>query len=96
MSTTTITVETETLTIVRRARVTRAWCPRCHAEVETVAAALDAQALAPPAVNPARWAAETGVHCWASDDGRTRLCLRSLAHRLGTRALGELLGFDVR
>ena len=96
MSTTTITVEVQTLTIVRRARVTRAWCPRCHEEVDAVAAVLDAKALAPPALDPARWAAEAGVHCWANDEGRTLLCLRSLARPLGTRALGKLLGFDVR
>ena len=31
-----ITVETETLMVVRRARVTRAWCPGCGSEVDVI------------------------------------------------------------
>ena len=36
VKTTRITVETETLMIIRRAKVALAWCPKCRTEVEVI------------------------------------------------------------
>jgi hypothetical protein len=46
VKTTRITVETETLMIIRRAKVALAWCPECLTEVEVIM--LDGISLAEP------------------------------------------------
>jgi hypothetical protein len=73
-----ITVETETLLIVRRARVDLAWCPDCRANVETFT--LDAYSVAEPATaaQVREWLATGKLHSWKADDGLARICVRSL------------------
>ena len=41
LRTTRITVETESLMVVRRAKAVVAWCPDCHAEVDVITLSQD-------------------------------------------------------
>jgi hypothetical protein len=83
VKTTRITVETEALIIVRRAKVSFARCPECRSEVETIA--LDNDSFAEPAtvVQVQEWLAAGRLHRWQTADGQTRICVRSLLHCFG-------------
>jgi len=91
MPKTTITVETESLTIVRRARVASGWCPQCHADV-AAACVHEASWPVADAARVSQWADGVGVHRWRGADGSTWLCAQSLAQQLGADALRGLLG----
>jgi hypothetical protein len=74
----TITIETTTVVVVRRASTQRAWCPQCAAVVDTVAVG-DIRGL-PVAEQLAldRWLDACQVHRVDGPDGLARLCLASL------------------
>jgi len=74
----TITIETTTLVVVRSASTLRQWCPRCAADVETVALG-DIRGL-PVSEQLAidRWLGAAQVHRADGPDGIARLCLASL------------------
>lgn len=78
MAVTRITVETETLTIIRRAKAAMHWCPDCRAEVEVIA--LDNESLTDPAIAPQfqKWLGTGKLHLWQSTNGPAQLCVRSL------------------
>ena len=84
MKTTRITVETETLTVVRRAKVVSTWCPQCCAERETIT--LDAESLADTrnAVEIERWKSTGKLHFWDAGDA-SRLCVKSLFQCFGCK-----------
>jgi hypothetical protein len=94
MTTTKITVETESLTIVRRAHVAARWCPQCGAEVPAVCVHQAPSPMTPmtDALRATRWADGAGVHRWQAVDGSTWLCGQSLAQQLGSQELQQLLG----
>lgn len=75
--TTRITVETETLVVIRRAKAVLAWCPGCLANVETIT--LDTDSLAEPATaaQVKQWLATGKLHHWHNADG-AQICVRSL------------------
>jgi len=76
--TTRITVETETLLVVRRAKAVLAWCPGCRAEVDVIT--FDNNTLAEP-VTTAQiqdWLGTSKPHVWLTADGPTQICLTSL------------------
>ena len=77
MKTTKITVETETLTIVRRAQLASAWCPKCCAEGRVIT--LDAKSLKDPgnAAEIERWRRTGKLHLWRQA-GSTLLCVKSI------------------
>jgi hypothetical protein len=81
--TTRITVETESLIIIRRAKVRFSICPVCGAEVEIIA--LDDGSFAEPAtaVQVREWLAAGRLHRWQTADGQTRICVPSLLHCFG-------------
>lgn len=71
--TTKITVETETVTILRTASTALAWCPQCGAEVEVIATEsgnLSSQIQ--------EWHRAGKVHVWREASGEIRICLSSL------------------
>jgi hypothetical protein len=76
--TTRITVETETLLIVRRAKADLAWCSECRAEVDVIT--LDNDTLAEPnaAAQIQEWLGTSKLHCWRSANGPAQICLPSL------------------
>jgi len=76
--TTRITVETETLLVIRRAKAVSAWCPDCRAEVDVIT--LDNDSLAEPAVAAQiqEWLATSKLHFCQTAKGSTQICLTSL------------------
>jgi hypothetical protein len=79
---TTITVETDSLLIVRGRNSTRAWCPLCAAEEEMIAleqtgvvSNLDAQALE-------EWLNSGELHRSETVEGSPLICLKSLLARV--------------
>ena len=82
MKTTRITVETETLMIIRRAKVALAWCPECLTEVEVIT--LDGGSLAEPltAEQIREWVGTGRLHFWQTADRPAQICVVSLLHCL--------------
>lgn len=76
--TTRITVETETLLVIRRAKAVLARCPGCRAEVDVIT--LDNDTLAEPvtAAQIQEWLGTSKLHLWRTADGPTQICLTSL------------------
>lgn len=76
--TTRITLETETLLVIRRAKAVSAWCPGCLAEVDVVT--LDNDSLAEPsiAVQIQERLSTNKLHSWQTANGSTQICLTSL------------------
>jgi hypothetical protein len=68
-----ITIETEGLLVIHRARTVVSWCPGCQAEVDVVLLGEDtAQLLS---------GLPTGtLHIWSPPEGPVQICLPSLAH----------------
>ena len=81
--TTRITVETETLVIVRHARAARSWCPGCRAEVDVVT--LDADSLVEPATAAQirQWQATGKLHLSQPANGLAQICVSSLLQCFG-------------
>ncbi|HLY40189.1 MAG TPA: hypothetical protein VKR52_03205 [Terracidiphilus sp.] len=79
---TTITVETDSLLILRGPTSHRAWCPRCDAEVEMIAmketkviSNLDQTALE-------EWLSSEELHRAQSAEGSDLICLNSMLARI--------------
>jgi len=82
VTTTWITVRTETITLIRRSGAERSWCRHCAAEVEVVA--VDAKALAEILDGTVRSAIESGeLHVFQDPDRPARTCLPSLIRCFG-------------
>jgi hypothetical protein len=73
-----ITVETETLMIVRRARAVLAWCPDCRSEVQVIR--LDNNDLGEPVTaTQLHELLGTGkTHFWQPATGPAQICVTSL------------------
>lgn len=80
VKTTKITVETESLTIIRRGKVFMAWCPDCQAEVEVITLANHGTGEGILAAQLDRWLAAAKLHVWAPASGPIQICLTSLLH----------------
>ncbi len=78
LKTTRITVETDTLMIVRRARTISAWCPDCRAEVDAIALGSDSLAEAATASQIQQWLDSGKLHFWQHADGPAQICVPSL------------------
>jgi hypothetical protein len=78
VKTTWITVETEKLMIVRRARAVLAWCPDCRAEVDVIR--LDNDDLGQPATATQlnEWLGTGKAHFWRPANGPAQICVTSL------------------
>jgi hypothetical protein len=77
-----ITIETDSLLILRGRSSPRAWCPRCMAEVDMIALenAGVVSNLEPPALE--EWLNSGELHRWQASDGSTLTCLNSLLARV--------------
>jgi hypothetical protein len=78
----TITIETNSLMVLRGRGTMRAWCPRCAAEAETVSlqnfgvvSNLDRTAIE-------EWLNSDQIHRIESEDGSGAVCLNSLLEHL--------------
>jgi len=77
-----ITIETDSLLILRSRSLRRAWCPLCSAESEMIA--LENVGLVSNLERPAleEWLNSADVHRLESGDGSVLVCLNSLLARV--------------
>ncbi|MGB2665645.1 MAG: hypothetical protein WAK48_16710 [Candidatus Acidiferrum sp.] len=77
-----ITIESESLLILRGRSSARAWCPHCAAESEMIA--IDSAGVISNLGRPAleEWLNSGGLHQLQSTDGSTLICLNSLLARV--------------
>lgn len=87
--TTKITVETETLTIIRRAKAAAAWCPVCCADVEVISLGADTLAESVGNSRLRKWLASGRLHFWQPTVGPAQICVPSL---LQCFEQGQILG----
>jgi len=78
LRTTRITVETDTLMVIRRARAILAWCPDCRAEVNVIALGSDGLAEAATVAQLQHWLDTGKLHSWQPADGPLQICVPSL------------------
>jgi probable HAF family extracellular repeat protein len=78
LKTTRITVETDTLMVIRRAKAIPAWCPDCRAEVDAIALGSDSLAEAATAAQLQEWLDTGKLHFWQPTDGPAQICVPSL------------------
>ena len=78
VKTTRITVETETLVVVRRAKAAVSWCPGCRAVVDVVT--IDAGSLVEPATGAQlrQWQETGKLHLSHLASGAAQICVSSL------------------
>ena len=76
--TTRITVETETLMIVRNAAATRGWCSDCRAEVNLITLDDNTLAEATTAARVREWLVASKLHFRQTATGSLQICLTSL------------------
>jgi hypothetical protein len=75
---TTITIETNSLLIVRARTMRRAWCPECGAVAEMAASAMTAVPPDPSQLAVEKWLNSMHLHRVQAADGETVICLNSL------------------
>jgi hypothetical protein len=76
--TTRITIETDSLLVVRRAKTIVTWCPACCAEVDVMTVEGDDLSEAVPGANLRDWLATGKLHLWHFGTGPAQICLPSL------------------
>jgi len=77
-----ITIETESLLILRGRSSRRAWCPQCAAEMEMIAAGVMPN-LGGPELQ--EWLNSGGLHRSQTPEGSELICLSSLLARVRSR-----------
>jgi len=78
LKTTRITIETESLLVVRRGKTVVTWCPVCCAEAEAMTLKGDSLGEDIPSTLLRDWLAAGKLHLSSSDGGPVRICLTSL------------------
>ena len=76
--TTLITVEKETIMLVRHARAEKAWCPICASHVDVVTLAKEALAEFLASKDVQQWIAAGRLHVSRDPKGISQFCLASL------------------
>jgi hypothetical protein len=78
VKTTRITIETESLLVVRRGKTIVIWCPACCADAEAIP--LEGNGLGEdiPCALLRDWLAAGKLHLWSPDGGAALICLKSL------------------
>lgn len=72
-----ITVETDTVMLVRQARTCQAWCPLCQAQVDAIVVN-DAHFPDRSTSHIREWLRTGKLHRWGPSEGRAHICLVSL------------------
>lgn len=84
-----ITIETDSLLVLRGQRLPRFWCPQCGAEVEMIVLnELGVVSNLPPAEVQA-WIESPDLHHMQSADGAVLICLNSMLKRVNRTRGGE-------
>jgi hypothetical protein len=78
VKTTRITIETESLLVVRRGKTIVTWCPACCAEVEAMTVEGDSLGEGIPSALLREWLATGRLHFWGPEGGPVQICLPSL------------------
>ena len=78
VKTTRITIETESLLVVRRGKTIVTWCPVCCAEAEAMTLEGDSLGEDIPSTLLRDWLAAGKLHLWSPDGGPAQICLTSL------------------
>ena len=78
VKTTRITIETESLLVVRRGKTIVTWCPVCCADAEAMTLEGDILGEDIPSTLLRDWLAAGKLHFWSPDCGPARICLTSL------------------
>jgi hypothetical protein len=90
VKTTRITIETESLLIVRRGKTIVTWCPVCCAEAEAMTLEGDSLGEDIPSALLRDWLAAGKLHLWNPDGGLARICLTSLLRCFESEDAGRL------
>lgn len=90
VKTTKITIETESLLVVRRGKTIMTWCPACCADVEVMM--LEGESLGEdiPSSYLRDWFRTGKLHLWRPAEGSAQLCLPSLLQCLQAEAVPRL------
>jgi hypothetical protein len=80
--TTIITLETDSLLVLRGRSSTRAWCPRCAADVEMLALEDTGVVSNLSQSEVEEWLNSSQLHRLQGPDGSTLICLNSLISRV--------------
>jgi hypothetical protein len=78
VKTTRITIETESLLVVHRAKAIVTWCPICCANVETMTLTCDGRGEDFPSALLRELLANGKLHFWSPEGGPAQVCLTSL------------------
>ena len=81
LKTTRITVETDTLMVLRRARAVLAWCPDCRTEVNVINLTRESLADAATMAQLQHWLDTGKLHLWQPANGPIQICVPSLLQR---------------
>ena len=73
-----VTVETDTLVVLRRAKALTAWCPSCGAHVDAITLTTDSFPDPDSAAQMQQWLAAGKLHLWHSQEGAVQVCVNSL------------------
>lgn len=73
-----ITVEIESMTILRSARLESGWCAECEAEVQVITLAKEGGRDPEGVKQIEQWQATKELHGWVNADGVQQMCLKSL------------------
>ena len=85
-----ITIETESLLVVRRGKTIVTWCPACCAQAEAMTLDGDSLADAIPSTLLRDWLAAGKLHFWSPDGGPAQICLTSLLRCFESVDVGRL------
>lgn len=90
VKTTRITIETESLLVVRKDKTIVSWCPACCAAVEVMM--LEGESLGEdiPSAHLGDWLANGMLHLWRPGGGSAQICLPSLLQCFGSEAVPGL------
>ena len=78
LKTTRITIETESLLVLRRGKTIVTWCPVCCADVEAMALVGASLGDDIPSSLLSDWLAAGKLHSWRPDGAPAQICLTSL------------------
>ncbi len=90
VKTTRITIETESLLIVRRGKTVVTSCPVCCAEAEAMTLEGDSFGDDIPSSLLRDWLASGKLHLWSADGGPAQICLKSLLQCFNSENAGRL------
>lgn len=83
MKTTRITIETETLIVIRRAQASSTWCPECRAQVDVISLHKDGLTELATEAHIQEWLDTGKLHLWKSAGEAPQICVTSLLQCFG-------------